>query len=141
MNKYPLLFCVLLASLSFGCGHFPIGNVAALTASSGDTPPELKAFLREAETAATQILKEDNLEEWNLEYEKVKQLCDQIPREGLRPSLQKVCDDIISQMLLGKLAIGLKKDDAYAGRKRCHDVSAELARLVKDARNISSRKK
>ena len=101
----------------------------------------MKAFLSEAETAAKQILKEDNLGEWNIEYEKVKQLYDQMPREALRPSLQKDCDDIVSQMLLGKLAIGLKKDDAYAGRKRCLDVSAEIARLVKDAKTISSKKK
>jgi len=124
-----------------GCGHFPTVNMAALTANGSEKQPELKAFLSEAMIAATQILKEDNLEEWGLEYDKVKELYDRIPRESLRPSLQKDCDDIISQMLLGKLAIGLKKDDAYAGRKRCLDVSAELARLVKDAKSIIARKK
>ena len=136
-----MLLCVVFASALSGCGHFPVLSLGNPAAKNEDSPPELKAFLSEAETAAKQILKEDNLGEWNIEYEKVKQLYDQMPREALRPSLQKDCDDIVSQMLLGKLAIGLKKDDAYAGRKRCLDVSAEIARLVKDAKTISSKKK
>ena len=143
MKKYSLLLCALFASTLGACGHFPIINTALTnpTAKNGKTPPELQAFLDEATTAAKQIEKEDNLEEWKSEYEKVKKLYDEIPRDALRPSVQKDCDDIINQMLLGKLAIGLKKDDAYAGKKRCLDASVEIMRIVKDVKTANSKKK
>jgi len=44
------------------------------------------------------------LNEWKTEYDKVKKLFDENSHEGINPSIQKECDDIMDQMLLGNLA-------------------------------------
>ena len=83
-----MLLCAFLASTLGACGHLPIINTGLTnpTAKNGTIPPELQAFLDEATTAAKQIEKEDNLDEWNSEYENVKKLYDEIPRDAcVRP--------------------------------------------------------
>jgi hypothetical protein len=133
MKNCSLLLCVLLISTLGACGHFPITNPAVTTPAtqSENIPAELPAFLHEATNAAKLLEKENNIDEWKTQHEKVKKLFDEIPQEGINPAIQKECDDIMDQMLLGNLAIGLKKNDAWVGKKRCQEISAKIMLDIK----------
>ncbi|MGA2063229.1 MAG: hypothetical protein ABSG67_22390 [Thermoguttaceae bacterium] len=142
MKKCSLLLCVLLVSTLGACGHFPIINPAITTpvTQSDKFPSELLAFLDEATNAAKLLEKENNVDEWKTEHDKVKKLFDEIPHEGINPSIQKECDDIMDQMLLGNLAIGLKKNDAWVGNKRCQEISAKIMQDIKYIKSMNSKK-
>jgi hypothetical protein len=143
MKKCSLLLCLLLLSTLEACGHFPIINTAIPTPATQNEyfPSELKAYLDEATTAAKQLEKGVDLDEWQTEYGKVKKIYDEIPHDGINPSIQKECDDIIEQMQLGKLAIGLKKGDAWVGKKRCQEISAKIMLDIKCIKSMNSKQK
>jgi len=143
MKQCSLLLCVLLVSTLGACGHFPIINPAITTPATQNEkfPSELKAYLDEATTAAKQLEKGTDLDEWQTEYDKVKIMHDEIPHDGISPSIQKECDDIMEQMLLGKLAIGLKKNDAWVGKKRCQEISAKIMLDIKYIKSMNSKQK
>ncbi len=142
MEKCLLLLCVLLVSTLGACGHFPIINPAIKTPGTHceKFPSELIAYLDEATTAAKLLEKENNVDEWKTEYDKVKKLFDEIPHEGISPLIQKECDDIMDQMLLGNLAIGLKKNDAWVGNKRCQEISAKIMQDIKFIKSMNFKK-
>jgi hypothetical protein len=138
--RFLVLSALCLASFA-ACGHLAIMNAPwnKNVAQARVNPPELDAFLDAATDAAKQIALADKVSDWQTEYDKVKELSDQLPEESLNKAQRKDCDGIVEQMEVGKLAIQMKRVDAKNGLKQCKLVSATILKHVKNIKTVDSK--
>jgi hypothetical protein len=143
MKTATLILSALVLSTIAACGHFPIMDHPLTTsvAQNEKFPPELDAYLEAATTAAKQIILVENVAEWQIEYDKVKEIYAKIPEDAVNQAVQNECNSISEQMEIGKLAVELKKIDIRAGTKQCRDVSADILKHVKKIKALNSKAK
>jgi hypothetical protein len=128
-----ILFFATVLGTVVGCGHLPLVDYrpASSTAPQQELRPEVLAFVDEASKAAKEIESADSIPEWQTEYDKVKELYNAIPDEGVAKATERECREIMDQMEIAKLAVQMKRVDEKAGGKQCRAVAADIGRLVK----------
>jgi hypothetical protein len=139
MKSLTVVFSALSLTVFAACSHLSSMHAPwnKCVAHTRINPPELDAFIDAATDAAKDITLADTISDWQMRYDKVKDLSDKLPEEGLNKAQQKECDGIVEQMEIGKLALEMKKVDAKTGMKQCKLVSAAISKHVEKIRTIA----